>query len=169
VNLGVAAHITSAAPGGPRHDPSLSPEERSAVDNALWLCQRCAKLVDNDPTRFTIELLRLFRTHREAEALNELGKPLPSVPLDPKIERLHRYKNEVWTIRAIGRRIFKKGSVSRAYRETGECRIEKIDPLIIEVLILNEVPRLLIAVPICDITLSFDEERQRQMIELRGK
>jgi hypothetical protein len=167
VNLGVAAHITGAAPGGPRYDPSLSSEKRSAIENALWLCQSCAKLVDNDPVRFTIEVLQQFRASREHDALKELGRQQASMPLDPKLERLSQYRNEVWTIRAIGRRIFKKGSVSRSYRETGECSIEKIDNLMIDVLILNEVPRLRITIPIGDMTLSFDSERCRQMIELR--
>ena len=48
LNLGVAAHITAASPGGPRYDPTLSSEQRSSPDNAIWLCQGCAKLVDND-------------------------------------------------------------------------------------------------------------------------
>src|SRR6266568_3374531 len=45
VNVGVAAHITAASPGGPRYDPGLSPEERRAPSNGIWLCQNCAKLV----------------------------------------------------------------------------------------------------------------------------
>jgi len=37
VNLGVAAHITAASPGGPRYDPGLSPEERSSAQNGMHL------------------------------------------------------------------------------------------------------------------------------------
>jgi hypothetical protein len=48
VNVGVAAHITAAASGGPRYDKSLSSEQRKLIDNGVWLCQNCAKLVDND-------------------------------------------------------------------------------------------------------------------------
>jgi hypothetical protein len=43
LNVGVAAHISAAAPGGPRFDSSLSPEERSDIGNAIWLCQTCGK------------------------------------------------------------------------------------------------------------------------------
>src|ERR671929_1108213 len=53
LNVGVAAHITAASPGGPRYDAALSPEERRYVNNAIWLCQTCGKLVDNDDKRFT--------------------------------------------------------------------------------------------------------------------
>src|SRR4030095_14633104 len=50
VNLGVAAQITAASPGGPRFDPALSAEQRRAPGNGMWLCQNCAKKVDNDLT-----------------------------------------------------------------------------------------------------------------------
>lgn len=44
VNLGVAAHITAASPGGPRYDAEILPDERSGPANGVWLCQNCAKL-----------------------------------------------------------------------------------------------------------------------------
>lgn len=44
INLGVAAHITAASPGGPRYDAELLAEERSAPGNGIWLCQTCGKL-----------------------------------------------------------------------------------------------------------------------------
>lgn len=74
LNVGVAAHITSAAPGGPRYDPSLSADSRRHPDNAIWLCQTCAKLVDNDPSRFRESLLRAWKTAAEQQALSSIGK-----------------------------------------------------------------------------------------------
>ena len=53
----MAAHITAAWAGGPRYDPDLLPEERTNPSNGIWLCQNCAKLIDNDIVRFGIELL----------------------------------------------------------------------------------------------------------------
>src|ERR1044072_3086597 len=58
LNVGVAAHITAASRGGPRHNLTLTPEERTHPNNAIWLCQNCGKLVDNDATRFTEDILR---------------------------------------------------------------------------------------------------------------
>lgn len=58
VNVGVAAHITAASPGGARYDAKLTPEERASIDNGIWLCQNCGKLVDNDEARYTVGLLR---------------------------------------------------------------------------------------------------------------
>ena len=73
VNVGVAAHITAASPTGPRFDPLLTAEERIAASNGIWLCQNCAKLVDNDSDRFTIEILQRWKVDREAEARRQVG------------------------------------------------------------------------------------------------
>ena len=74
LNVGVAAHITAASPGGPRYDPTLSQETRKHPDNGIWLCQNCAKLVDNDPSRFPVSNLYEWKRHAEAEALALIGK-----------------------------------------------------------------------------------------------
>jgi hypothetical protein len=68
INVGVAAHITAASRRGPRYDEAMSPEERSAPENGIWLCQTCAKLIDNDPDRFTVELLKQWKQSAEAKA-----------------------------------------------------------------------------------------------------
>ena len=77
VNIGVAAHITAASEGGPRYDPSLTHEERRHADNGLWLCQNCAKLVDNDPERYPVELLRAWKRQAEEAARQEIEQPAP--------------------------------------------------------------------------------------------
>ena len=72
VNIGVAAHLTAAAPGGPRYDFSLSAEQRSSSSNGIWLCQNCACLIDRDPNRYTVEKLRGWKSEAEAEAARGL-------------------------------------------------------------------------------------------------
>jgi hypothetical protein len=72
VNIGVAAHITAAAPGGPRYNPDLSSEERKSPENGIWLCQNCAKLIDNDPEKFTEELLLGWKSSAETLALQRI-------------------------------------------------------------------------------------------------
>lgn len=79
VNLGVAAHITAASPGGPRYDPDLLPEERSGPGNGIWLCQNHGTLVDNDPPRFTVDVLRKWKTDAEAEARARVGKTAATI------------------------------------------------------------------------------------------
>ena len=61
INVGVAAHITAASRGGPRFDPSMSKKQRESPENGIWLCQNCAKLVDNDEARYTVGLLRRWK------------------------------------------------------------------------------------------------------------
>jgi hypothetical protein len=81
LNIGVAAHITAASPGGLRYDASLSPEQRSSIENGIWLCQSCAKLVDNDGARYIVDLLQTWRTNAELAALKEVEgarRPVPS-------------------------------------------------------------------------------------------
>lgn len=67
VNIGVAAHISAASPGGARYDADLSPEQRTDSSNGIWLCQTCAKLIDNDPIRFSRAVLEGWK--RAAERL----------------------------------------------------------------------------------------------------
>jgi hypothetical protein len=72
INIGVASHITAAAPGGPRYDAALSTEERISIDNAIWLCQSCAKLIDSDSQRYSVRILKFWKVTAEAEALRAL-------------------------------------------------------------------------------------------------
>lgn len=74
LNIGVAAHITAASPGGPRYMDMLTAEQRSSAWNGIWLCQNCAKLVDNDASMFPEDLLRAWKTIREHNALHSIGK-----------------------------------------------------------------------------------------------
>jgi hypothetical protein len=74
LNIGVAAHITAASPGGPRYNALLTPEQRSSASNGIWLCQNCAKLVDNDESIYPEDLLKAWRTIREHNALHSIGK-----------------------------------------------------------------------------------------------
>ena len=76
-NLGVAAHITAAAAGGPRFDPNLTPEERRHESNSVWLCQNCAKLIDSDLGYFTVELLSTWKKQAQGRAFREMVAPAP--------------------------------------------------------------------------------------------
>jgi hypothetical protein len=74
INVGVAAHITAAARGGPRFDSSISEKDRRSASNGIWLCQNCAKLIDSDPEAYPAELLRQWKALSEQDARNRLGK-----------------------------------------------------------------------------------------------
>jgi hypothetical protein len=101
LNIGVAAHITAASPGGPRYDPNLSAEDRKSPDNGIWLCQSCAKLIDSDQQRYTVSLLREWKRLAEEAALQEvesrlLGAAPPEVEVVRDIvEELRQFLNEL--------------------------------------------------------------------------
>ena len=77
-NVGVAAHITAAAPGGPRFDPRMTPQQRRSRGNGIWVCQTHGKVIDDDERRYTAELLRAWRDRAESLAADELGRPIAS-------------------------------------------------------------------------------------------
>jgi len=89
VNVGVAAHITAASPGGPRYDPTFLTEKRGGPENGIWLCQTCAKLIDNDPARFTVEVLKKWKADAEEEAKARVGKT--AVPTNSPSVSLAKY------------------------------------------------------------------------------
>lgn len=72
VNVGVASHITAASPGGPRFDPALAQKQRRSANNGIWLCQTHAKLIDNDPQLYTVELLLEWKRDAEERARGEI-------------------------------------------------------------------------------------------------
>jgi hypothetical protein len=60
-SIGEAAHICAASKGGPRYDASMTREERKSIGNGIWLCANCAKDIDRDVKRFTVELLKQWK------------------------------------------------------------------------------------------------------------
>jgi len=87
VNIGVAAHICAAAKGGKRYNANMTPEERKSIHNGIWLCQNCAKLIDNDENRYTVSLINLWKSYAEELALLEIqtGYPINTVSSDVEL------------------------------------------------------------------------------------
>jgi hypothetical protein len=71
-SIGVAAHITAASPGGPRFNPELSEVERIHIENGIWLCNDCSTLIDKDPDRYPVDLLKQWKENAEIETLLKL-------------------------------------------------------------------------------------------------
>src|SRR5690554_1488770 len=85
-SIGVAAHISAASPKGPRFREELSPQERSSIDNGVWLCQNHAKAIDDDPRRFPEILLLAWKEEAERVAREEVGVPFGEAPYLVKVE-----------------------------------------------------------------------------------
>lgn len=75
INLGVAAHIHAAARGGPRYEHFMSADQRSDVSNGIWLCHSCASLIDKDPAKYTVDILKQWKAQAEHKAITALEAP----------------------------------------------------------------------------------------------
>ena len=75
VNIGEAAHIAAAQPGGPRYDESMTPEERRDANNGIWMCRTHAALIDRDVKRYTTDKLLDWKYAAEDRAGRLLGQP----------------------------------------------------------------------------------------------
>jgi hypothetical protein len=73
--IGKAGHICAAAPGGPRYDQSMTPGERCAIHNAIFLCSSCADMVDkNGGADFPVAKLREWKQQHEQWVRANLNK-----------------------------------------------------------------------------------------------
>lgn len=66
VYRGKAAHITAAAPKGPRYDASMSEDERKSISNAIYMCTQCAELIDqNNGIDYAVDTLKGWKAAHE--------------------------------------------------------------------------------------------------------
>ena len=87
-NVGVAAHISAASPGGPRYDDTMTSEQRSDFTNGIWLCQTHAKLIDDDEMTYTAFVLREWKEIAEhMAALEARGFAVQRASPFPDLER----------------------------------------------------------------------------------
>jgi len=91
-NIGVACHITAAAPGGPRHDENLSSVERKSISNGIWMCQNHAKLIDDDEVIYTEDDLKAWKQEAEDRARDAMVNPGAHQDADT---RLDHFENEL--------------------------------------------------------------------------
>ena len=80
INIGEAAHICAAAPGGPRHDTSMTTEERSSADNGIWLCDTCACAIDSKDPKFTVALLHEWKRKTNEDSWRSVIHNIPYSP-----------------------------------------------------------------------------------------
>src|SRR6266571_496781 len=89
ISIGVAAHITAAAPRGPRYDSTLTPDQPPSTENWFWACPTHGRLIDSDESRYTVEQLRAWRSQAEARALDALEGGSRSGADDQRHDREH--------------------------------------------------------------------------------
>jgi hypothetical protein len=64
-NFAQAAHIVAFSPRGPRADARLPARYVNDLSNLMLLCQRCHKLIDDNPGTYTVERLRHDKARHE--------------------------------------------------------------------------------------------------------
>ncbi|WP_312594202.1 hypothetical protein [Stutzerimonas nitrititolerans] len=75
LNMGIGAHICAASPGGPRFDPDMTPAQRAAYKNGVWLCIPCSNKIDKDPLAYPVELLHQWKRTAEKRSQTKIGVP----------------------------------------------------------------------------------------------
>ena len=75
INNGIAAHISAAAPGGPRYNPQMTSEERKHISNGVWMCRDHGNLIDADFTEYSTNTLRDWKLQAEKRASDSLKLP----------------------------------------------------------------------------------------------
>ena len=83
INIGQASHICAAAPGGPRYDPNMTPEERRAADNGIWLCDVHGRAVDAPDSKFTVAKLRDWKRQTNEDSWRSV---MHNVPYGPEMQ-----------------------------------------------------------------------------------
>ena len=76
--IGEAAHICAASPGGARYDDTMNESQRHNIENGIWLCANCHKMVDRDPLKYGVDTLKNWKQQSEEITSNEIGLRLPS-------------------------------------------------------------------------------------------
>jgi hypothetical protein len=106
-NVGVAAHISAAAIGGPRYDASITPEQRRHPENGIWLCQTHAKEIDDDVHAYPVDLIKAWKKDAEQRAKSRLGRILNSNSGRPffRVSDAERYGLQTQAILEDGRQI----------------------------------------------------------------
>ncbi|WP_186194538.1 NACHT domain-containing protein [Burkholderia gladioli] len=92
INIGTAAHICAAAPGGPRYDAAMTPEERSSATNGIWMCRDHGKAIDSPDAQFTVALLREWKRQAANESWRRVlrNEVAPGQSADPLVAQLIR-------------------------------------------------------------------------------
>lgn len=72
--LGEIAHICAASPSGPRYDLSMTDDKRRDYANLILLCGDCNKIIDDNPDKYPVGLLREWKQVHESRCQDQFEK-----------------------------------------------------------------------------------------------
>jgi hypothetical protein len=64
-NFAQMAHIWAFSSDGPRGHEGVDPTDLNHIENLILLCPQCHTLIDQNPERFTVDMLRKFKRAHE--------------------------------------------------------------------------------------------------------
>lgn len=118
VYIGKSAHITAASEDGPRYDSSLTSEQRSSIENGIFLCSNCAEMIDkNKGLDFSVDLLKEWKRNHKTWVKENLNKSLNNPLSIIDGEHYAKGKGQVIGIDAQEPVLFKPGTKSIAEGE----------------------------------------------------
>jgi hypothetical protein len=88
--VGDECHIISSELNGPRYDPSYPQEKLEAYENLILLCRIHHKMVDDQATTYTSEILRQMKINHEIMISERLSDQQKSKPI-----RIRRVKKNI--------------------------------------------------------------------------
>ncbi|MBT2746586.1 MULTISPECIES: hypothetical protein [unclassified Lysobacter] len=126
VNVGEAAHIYGANPGSARYDPDMASIDRSGINNAIWLCANCHKIVDDDPNRYPAGLLFEWQREHESCVARKVGK----VSAEARQRYEKRHLEEFGKLSYLAERLILEKGVDWEYLLTAEVLRYEIAPIV---------------------------------------
>ena len=71
-NFSAVAHVVAFSARGPR-GTEIRPESVDAIENLMLLCADCHKLIDDNPDKFSVVTLRLYKERHEERISHVTG------------------------------------------------------------------------------------------------
>lgn len=112
---GIAAHIYAAADGGPRANLEMTSEQRSNIENGIWLCSTCSILIDKEANAYPAELLKQWKSLAENRIKKNLNKKF-----NTEIETNQLVQKKILNAKGIGNDLAMSNSLSEIARSINE-------------------------------------------------
>jgi hypothetical protein len=130
--VGEICHIKARNPNGPRYDPSQSEVGRHAFENLVLLCRNHHKIIDDDPEKYSVDLLKRFKREHEANGGIELTQHdagLARRLLDSLLENIRTESPRIVNQTATGSKITQVAGDYHHYEKPPKQKIVVTPPI----------------------------------------
>lgn len=89
-SVGIASHICAASEGGARFDPLQTTQQRSSIENGIWLCGDCARIIDaHGGANYSKDILHQWKKAAELRADRALMEKRQATELPTFFQNMH--------------------------------------------------------------------------------